>query len=220
MTTHFSHVCIPTLHAYLHAKSLQSRPLLCDPMNCNPPGSSVHGILQPRILEWVAIPFLQGIFPTQGSNLSLICLLHWQTGSLPLAPPESPQFTPCNHLIKNCSLLYLESGLAVWLPLADGMWKKSWVLNLGLRRFVSLLSDLHDTWTSYLDVRDTWSRCPLIPAHSQFLAMRVMVGRWMSPGEITFYGGLRWIWPLELSSFNYFRNNNYYHPIIATTFKV
>ena len=30
---------------------------------------------------------LQGIFPTQGLNLRLLCLLHWQTGSLPLAPP-------------------------------------------------------------------------------------------------------------------------------------
>ena len=29
---------------------------LCSPMDCNPPGSSVHGILQARILEWVAIP--------------------------------------------------------------------------------------------------------------------------------------------------------------------
>ena len=33
------------------AKSLQSCPTLCDPMGCNPPGSSVHGILQARILE-------------------------------------------------------------------------------------------------------------------------------------------------------------------------
>ena len=33
----------------------QSRPTLCDPMDCSPPGSSVHGILQARILEWVAI---------------------------------------------------------------------------------------------------------------------------------------------------------------------
>ena len=33
---------------------------LCDPMNCSPPGSSVHGILQARILEWVAIPFSKG----------------------------------------------------------------------------------------------------------------------------------------------------------------
>ena len=33
---------------------------LCDPMDCRPPGSSVHGILQPRILEWVAISFSRG----------------------------------------------------------------------------------------------------------------------------------------------------------------
>ena len=35
-------------------------PTLCDPMNCNPPGSSVPGILQARILEWVVIPFSRG----------------------------------------------------------------------------------------------------------------------------------------------------------------
>ena len=33
---------------------------LCDPMDCSPPGSSVHGILQARMLEWVAIPFSRG----------------------------------------------------------------------------------------------------------------------------------------------------------------
>ena len=33
---------------------------------------------------------LQGIFPTQESNLHLFCLLHWQAGSLPLAPPGKP----------------------------------------------------------------------------------------------------------------------------------
>ena len=41
------------------AKSLQSCPTLSDPMDWNP-GSSVHGILQARILEWVAIPFSRG----------------------------------------------------------------------------------------------------------------------------------------------------------------
>ena len=35
----------------------QSYPTLCDPMDCSPPGSSVHGTLQERILQWVAIPF-------------------------------------------------------------------------------------------------------------------------------------------------------------------
>jgi len=39
------------------AKSRQSCPTLSDPMDCSPPGSSIHGILQARILEWVAISF-------------------------------------------------------------------------------------------------------------------------------------------------------------------
>ena len=39
------------------AKSLQSFLTLCDPMDCSLPGSSVSGILQARILEWVAMPF-------------------------------------------------------------------------------------------------------------------------------------------------------------------
>ena len=38
------------------AKSLQPCPTLCDPMDCSQVGSSVHGILQARILDWVAIP--------------------------------------------------------------------------------------------------------------------------------------------------------------------
>ena len=38
----------------------QSCPTLCDPMNSSLPGSSVHGILLARILEWVAIPFSRG----------------------------------------------------------------------------------------------------------------------------------------------------------------
>ena len=46
----------------------QSFPTLCNPMDCSPPGSSVHGILQAQILEWLPIPFSRGIFPTQGSN--------------------------------------------------------------------------------------------------------------------------------------------------------
>ena len=49
-----------TNHAAAAAKSCQSCPTLCYPLDCSPPGSSVHGILQPRILKWVAIPFSRG----------------------------------------------------------------------------------------------------------------------------------------------------------------
>ena len=65
---------------------LQSCLTLCDPMNCSLPGSSVHGILQARILEWVVISSSRRSSLTQGSSLCLLCLLHWQAGSLSLAP--------------------------------------------------------------------------------------------------------------------------------------
>ena len=66
----------------------QSCPTQCDPMHCSPPGPSVPGILQARILEVGCHSRLQGIFPTWGSSPRLLCLLHWQAGSLLLVPPE------------------------------------------------------------------------------------------------------------------------------------
>ena len=44
------------------AKLLQSCPPLCDPIDCSPLGSSIHGIFQPRVLEWVAIAFSAQIY--------------------------------------------------------------------------------------------------------------------------------------------------------------
>ena len=44
----------------MRAKLLQSCLTLCEPMDCSPPGSSVHGILQARILEWDAVPSSRG----------------------------------------------------------------------------------------------------------------------------------------------------------------
>ena len=57
------------------AKSLQSCPTLCNPMNCNPPSCSVHWILQARILEWVAVPFSRQSSRTMGSNSCLLLAL-------------------------------------------------------------------------------------------------------------------------------------------------
>ena len=51
-------------HIYMNVKVkvlvTLSCPTLCDPMNHSPPGSSVHGILQARILDWIAMPFSRG----------------------------------------------------------------------------------------------------------------------------------------------------------------
>ena len=66
---------------------------LCNSMDCSPPSYSVHGVLQARILEWVARPSSRGIFPVQGSNPGLLCLLHGQVVSLPLEPPGKPILT-------------------------------------------------------------------------------------------------------------------------------
>ena len=68
-----SHRRIPWISSHLESESesRQSCLTLCDPMDCSLPGSSVHGILQARILEWVMGSLLQGIFPTQGWNPGL-----------------------------------------------------------------------------------------------------------------------------------------------------
>ena len=107
--------------ACIIAKLLQSCATLCNPIDYSPPGSSVHGILWGRILELVAMPSSRGssqsMYRTHISSISCIgrwlpcCplgdlpnpgieptslphLLHWEVGSLPLAPPGKPILTP------------------------------------------------------------------------------------------------------------------------------
>ena len=76
----------------MYAKSFQSCPILCDPMDHSLPGSSVHGILQARMLEWVAMSSSRGIFPTQGSKLHLLRLLHCKQILYCWAITETPQW--------------------------------------------------------------------------------------------------------------------------------
>ena len=68
----------------VHAQSCLT---LCDPVDCSPPGSSVHGIFPGKNTGIGCHFLLQGIFLTQGSKP---CLLHWQADSLPLSHPGSP----------------------------------------------------------------------------------------------------------------------------------
>ena len=76
-------------------KSFQSCPTLCKPMDCSSPGSSAHGILQARILEWVAIPFSRGSFwPRDRIPVSRIAgrlLTIWAIGEAQL-PERRTQF--------------------------------------------------------------------------------------------------------------------------------
>ena len=70
---------------------LQSCLTLCDPMGCSPPGSSVHGILQARILEWVAMPSSMGSFWPW--DWTCICWrhLHYRQIPFPLSHLGSPK---------------------------------------------------------------------------------------------------------------------------------
>ena len=93
--TEASHVYVASgwlLNAYFScAKSLQSCVTLCRPIDCSLPGSSVYGILQARILEWVAISFSRASSqPRDQTHVS--CLLHRHSSSLPLAPPGKSIF--------------------------------------------------------------------------------------------------------------------------------
>ena len=131
-------VCL--MHACVCTKSLQSRLTLCDPVAHCPPGPSVPGILQARTLEQVpwAPP---GVFPIQGSNAPLLRLLHWQAGSLPLAPPGSSQnkekwLCSCHQREINISILISKRNLHVilhgwhWMVCRILVWQVSKVFHM------------------------------------------------------------------------------------------
>ena len=73
--------------ACVRAQLLQSCSILCNPMDCSLSGSSGHGILQARILEWVAMPSRD--LPHPGIEPASLMSPHWQVGFAPLMPPGS-----------------------------------------------------------------------------------------------------------------------------------
>ena len=75
------------------------------PLDCSLPGFSVLGILQARILGWVAISFSKECFTPKDWTCVLCLLLHWQVGSLPLAPPRKSLKIHKSREIKDCRLL-------------------------------------------------------------------------------------------------------------------
>ena len=95
---------------YGESEVVQSCPTLCNPMDCSLSGSSLHGILQARVLEWVAIFLLQGIFPTQGSNSGLPHSR--QTNALTSEPPAWHMVG--THICKIMYLIWLKPRIYIW----------------------------------------------------------------------------------------------------------
>ena len=111
----------------MHAKSPQSDPTLCDSMDYSPRGSSVLGDSPCKNTRVGFHALLQGIFSMQGLNPYLWSLLHWQVGSLPLAPPAEKAMAP------NSSTL---------------AWKIPWAEEPGGLQSMGLLRVKHDWATS------------------------------------------------------------------------
>ena len=105
-------VCVRA-RAQMCAKSIQFCQTLCNSMDCSLPDSSVHRILQARILEWVAMLSSRGL-----SNSGISCLLHWLVSSLTLVPPlfsktkwTLPNFSSnsCHYHLCSCLLWQQDS---------------------------------------------------------------------------------------------------------------
>ena len=98
---------------------------LCNPMDCSPPGSSVRGILQARILEWVAILFSRGSSRPRDQTCISLCFLHWQVDSLLLVPPGKPRgstflkifFKTCILHLTKCNMKVKQESEKVGLKL-------------------------------------------------------------------------------------------------------
>ena len=87
--------------ACVHAKTLQSCQTFCDPMDSSLPGSSVHGILQIRMLEWVATPIFGGSSRPRMEPVSYLSCI-WQVSSLPPVPPGKSLLMTVAQLCLTC----------------------------------------------------------------------------------------------------------------------
>ena len=102
------------LYMHVCAKMLQSCLTLCDPMDHSLPDVSVHGILQARTLEWVAIPFSRVSSQPKWWILLSRIFPHWQMGYLPLVPPGRPP-------------LYIENSKYMVCVVIKVKWNKDYI---------------------------------------------------------------------------------------------
>ena len=127
------------------AKSPQLCPALCDPMDHSQPGSSVHGILQARILE-LPCPS-PGDLPDPGIEPVISYgLLRWQMCSLPLAPPNCHYFN-----IYYLGFCYREGPLCVYVWLYPSMQLSTYLSAHLICLAVTFLN--MDSWILYLKVQ-------------------------------------------------------------------
>ena len=131
----------------MRAKWLQSCPTLCNPMDCRL-GSSVHGILQARILEWVAIPFSRG-FSWPWDRIHVSCGSWIAIGFFIAEPPGKP-ITQHTQTYNKChSILFSHKMIQLWTKLDRKPWRTDL---LGIFLEAALL------WRAVVDLEISCSR--------------------------------------------------------------
>ena len=124
-------------------------PTLCSPVDYNSPppqGSSVHGDSPGKNTGVGCHALLQGIFPTQGLNRCLLCLLHWQVGYTS-ATWEAPYAYTCIYPIHtqkhiNIHVLHFIVFCTYWFVQVEGVWQLC-ICTIFLRAFAQLMSLCH-----------------------------------------------------------------------------
>ena len=114
----------------------KSCPTLCNPMDCSPPSSSVHGIFQARTLEWVTSSYSRVSFWFKDQTHISLCLLCWQTDYLPLyhlgSPRETVQPTKPNTLGSVCTNSLVRGSVCIHqLSLVDLFYIVEYILERG-----------------------------------------------------------------------------------------
>ena len=103
----FSHIA-PTLNVFTHAKLLHACLTLCSSMDHSPQAFLSTGFSRQEYWSGGCHALLQGFFLTQGSKPHFLCLLHWQSGSLPLTSPGKPHtMTTSRQIQKRRTILCL-----------------------------------------------------------------------------------------------------------------
>ena len=128
----------------------QSCPALCDPMDCSPPGSSVHEIFQARILEWVAVSFSRGSSPPRDGAwvFCVSCIGRWIL--LPLSQLGSIR----KHAQEILSIWYVPRG-------HDSDHGCNWTqgecyCSFNMRRRLDISQHLKPKWISLIMVDHFW----------------------------------------------------------------
>ena len=151
----------------MRAKYLQLSPTLCNPMDCSSPGFSVHGILQARIQEWVAISFSkESSWPRDWIRVS--CSSPLQRDFLPLSHQESvgslwenPQGSLPPTIYTLCNPLSLTIHWNYCFLLRNRIWQKGWEANVLIFFLILIFSFNVCMWDLSSPTRN-WTHAPCI----------------------------------------------------------